>query len=134
MQVDWTIDLSTMVMAAGVVAAGLTIWVAVRMQVAQNTSALGALKEKTIPEMRADQLAAIAALEATLKHNQERVEAIRAKSAQELADFKLQVAREYATSDAIREVEERVVAAIERLGDRFDKWMDRQVEPNRNGR
>jgi hypothetical protein len=38
-----------------------------------------------------------------------------------LADFKLEVAKEYATTSAIEQVEERVVAAINRLGDRLDK-------------
>jgi hypothetical protein len=41
-----------------------------------------------------------------------------------LAEFKLEVARNYATNAAIREVENRIVAAIERLGDRLDKFSD----------
>jgi hypothetical protein len=41
-----------------------------------------------------------------------------------LSDFKLQVTREYVTQGAIREVELRLVAAIDRLGDRLDKWVD----------
>lgn len=56
-----------------------------------------------------------------------RAEEIRARGAHELAEYKLLVAREYATGDAIKEVEERVVEAINRLGDRFDKYFDRQT-------
>lgn len=56
---------------------------------------------------------------------EKRVEEVRAKAAHELAEYKLTVAREYATSGAIKEVEERVVEAINRLGDRFDKYFDR---------
>jgi basic membrane lipoprotein Med (substrate-binding protein (PBP1-ABC) superfamily) len=47
-----------------------------------------------------------------------------------LADYKLQVAKEYATTSAIKEVEERVVQAIDRLGDRLDKFLDQR---HRNG-
>jgi len=51
----------------------------------------------------------------------ERVESIRAKGAQELSDFKLEVAKNYATNIAIQAVEERIVVAIDKLGDRLDK-------------
>lgn len=47
-----------------------------------------------------------------------------AATAAVIADFKLEVARNYATNSSIREVEERVVQAIERLGDRLDKFLD----------
>lgn len=43
-----------------------------------------------------------------------------------LADFKLQVAKEYATTAAIKEVEDRIVQAIDRLGDRLDKFVDQR--------
>lgn len=54
-----------------------------------------------------------------------RAEEIRAKGAHELAEFKLAVAQNYATHDAIKEIEGRIVEAISRLGDRFDKYLDR---------
>lgn len=41
-----------------------------------------------------------------------------------LSDYKLQVAKEYATTNAIKEVEDRIVQAIDRLGDRLDKFVD----------
>ncbi|MER9685920.1 hypothetical protein [Mesorhizobium sp. M0139] len=47
--------------------------------------------------------------------------------AQVISDFKLEVARNYATNSSIREVEERVVQAIERLGDRLDKFLDNRT-------
>jgi hypothetical protein len=63
-----------------------------------------------------------------------RAEEIRAKSAHELAEFKLAVAQNYATHDAIKEIEGRIVEAISRLGDRFDKYLDRSpAAPRRRG-
>lgn len=41
-----------------------------------------------------------------------------------IGDFKLEVARNYATNNSIREVEQRVVDAIDRLGDRLDKFLE----------
>lgn len=43
----------------------------------------------------------------------------------DLAAFKLQVAREYATMSVIKNIEERILAAVERLGDRLDRVIDR---------
>jgi hypothetical protein len=42
----------------------------------------------------------------------------------ELADFREKVARDYATADMVASVEGRVVAAIDRLGDRIDRILD----------
>jgi hypothetical protein len=39
----------------------------------------------------------------------------------DLAEFKVHVASTYASHDTIRQVEERLIAAIDRLGDRLDK-------------
>lgn len=65
----------------------------------------------------------------------ERVETIRSKSAQELSDFKLEVAKNYATNAAITQVEERIVVAIDRLGERFDKIIiDHRPSPARGRR
>ncbi len=38
-----------------------------------------------------------------------------------LAQFREQVAREYVSREAMRELEERVVKAIDRVGDRLDR-------------
>lgn len=42
----------------------------------------------------------------------------------DLAAFKLTAAEKYATNAAIKEVEDRIVGAIDRLGDRLDKFID----------
>lgn len=44
-----------------------------------------------------------------------------------LALFREQVAREYVSREAMRELEERVVKAIDRVGDRIDRIMSPQV-------
>jgi hypothetical protein len=50
----------------------------------------------------------------------------------ELSEFKERVAREYATSAMVVAVEGRVVAAIDRLGDRIDRILEsRPVTPAR---
>lgn len=49
------------------------------------------------------------------------VETVRA----DLAAFKTEVARDYASNRMIEQMEERLVKAIERLGDRMDAWIDR---------
>jgi len=59
----------------------------------------------------------------------ERIEEVRAKGAHELSEFKLAVAEQYARNEAIKEVEERVVEAINRLADRLDRILDRQAKP-----
>lgn len=41
-----------------------------------------------------------------------------------LADYKLQVAEKYATNAAIKEVEQRIVETINRLGDRVENYFD----------
>ncbi len=89
-------------------------------QVASIISAGGAL------------LAIVAWVYRGLRAIERRVEEVRAKCANELAEFKLSVAREYATSEAIKEVEERVVEAINRLADRLDRILDHQAKPSRN--
>ena len=43
----------------------------------------------------------------------------------ELAGFKLRVAEKYVSSDSLREIEDRLVAAIERLGERLDRVIDK---------
>lgn len=42
-----------------------------------------------------------------------------------LARFREHVAREYTSKEAIREMEARLVSAIDRLGERFDKYIDK---------
>ena len=54
-----------------------------------------------------------------------RAEALADKVTADLADFRAHVAREYVTSSAIQRIEERLVQAIERLGDRLDRAFER---------
>jgi len=42
-----------------------------------------------------------------------------------LDDFRVEVARTYVTDRSMREIEERISAAIERLGDRLDRLFER---------
>jgi hypothetical protein len=42
----------------------------------------------------------------------------------DLADFKVDVARQYVTSEALLQVETRLLDAINRMADRFDRVMD----------
>ena len=46
--------------------------------------------------------------------------------AKNLQDFREKIAVEYVNRDSLRELEDRLVGAIERLGDRFDKYFDRK--------
>lgn len=43
----------------------------------------------------------------------------------DLSSFRLTVAKEYVAQTSLRELEERLVATIERLGDRLDRVLDR---------
>lgn len=46
------------------------------------------------------------------------------KARNDLADFKVDVARQYVTTEALLQVETRLVDAINRMADRFDRVMD----------
>lgn len=48
----------------------------------------------------------------------------------DLGDFREKVAREYATHEAMRQLEVGLVAAINRLGDRLDRLFETQHVPN----
>lgn len=49
-----------------------------------------------------------------------------ALTAKDLAEFRERVAREYASRDAIREMEDKLVAAMNRIGERIDRWIDKE--------
>ena len=116
MTFDFTVNVGTMLTLALGFGAGVAAWVTALTRITAH--------DKTL----ADMAITFAAIQATYKMLSERVEDIRAKSAAELADFKLEVAKHYATNTAISEVEKRIVVAIDRLGDRFDKIIDGQGE------
>lgn len=54
----------------------------------------------------------------------------REKLTEDLGNFKLTVAKEYVTVAGLREIEDRMVAAIERLGDRLDRIFERTDQRN----
>ena len=109
---DPTLNLANAVMIVGMAIAGLTVWYNTRNQVQKNTERI-----KEVSDM-------LSVANAKVALALERADDIRTRSERELAEYKLTVAKEYATVHSIREVEERVVQAIERLGDRLDKFLD----------
>ena len=112
MTFDLTINWPTVLALIGFAVAGITVWYNTRGQVQKNTDRIKDLGE------------AIALANTKVAQALEKADEIRAKNAHELAEYKLQVAREYATNHAVALIEERIVAAIDRLGDRFDKYFD----------
>lgn len=112
---DFAIPLTAIMTAVPLLIGGFTAWRIIKTQVALHEQQIDTLKKQ------------VTTVETKVEATMARVEQIREKSASELNEFRLQVAREYATTNAIREMEERLVSAIERLGDRFDKYVDRQT-------
>lgn len=51
---------------------------------------------------------------------------------QEMHNFQLEVATQYATNEAIKQVEQRVVDAINRLTGRLDSFLTRASNPSRD--
>lgn len=120
MTIDPTITIGNIVMIVTMIVGAVGAWFLLRGD-------LTAAKEDVV-DLKARLDALTSAHAATLQ----RVEQVRAKSANELAQFQLKVASEYATHAAIKEVEGRVVEAINRLGDRFDKYFDRGAPSSRS--
>ncbi|RUW38974.1 hypothetical protein EN739_12020 [Mesorhizobium sp. M2A.F.Ca.ET.017.03.2.1] len=111
--VDWSINLTGLLTFALTLAAGVAAWVTVRLKLAEL--------EKDFAEQRTGVANQFLAVNGLLKLLQERVEDIRAKGAHELAEFKLEVAKGYAGHEALREMEARLVKAIDDLGKRIEK-------------
>lgn len=134
---DLTVNLPAVISLGVLTGGGIAAWVTVRLQVAANKAALADQKADHAEDV-ADLKASIAAANALIKANAERIEDVRAKGAKELADYKLEAAQRYATSDLLKEVEERMIEAINRLGDRFDRYFDgvpvsKRRTPSRQG-
>ncbi len=112
MTFDFTVNFATIFAMLGFAIAGIAAWYNLRAQVQKNADRI---------DTQALQLTT-----ANLKVGLalEKADEARAKTASEFSDYRLQVAREYATNNAVALIEERIVAAIERLGDRFDKYFD----------
>lgn len=111
--IDWSINLTGLLTFAMTLGAGVAAWVTVRLKLAEL--------EKDFAENRTGVANQFVAVNAMLKLLQDRMEDIRAKGAHELAEFKLEVAKGYAGHEALREMEARLVKAIDELGRRIDK-------------
>ena len=106
---DFTINIGSIVTLVIGFGAGVAAWVTALYRINGHDTKLSDLAIALATAVEAHKLLS------------ERVESIRAKGAQELSDFKLEVAKNYATNKAIEAVEERIVVAIDKLGDRLDK-------------
>ncbi|PBC03287.1 hypothetical protein [Mesorhizobium sp. WSM3860] len=120
MQIDWTINLSHLLTIAFALAGGIAAWITLRWRVAA-LEAINARHERALEAQHNSTSMAIAAMQGSLKIIQDRIEDVRAKSAHELAEFKLDVAKHYAGYAALRDMEARLVKAIDELGERLEK-------------
>ncbi|MER8380720.1 hypothetical protein [Mesorhizobium sp. M1399] len=120
MTVDWTINITGIITIAMMMAAGVVAWVTLRWRVTALETA-NARNEKAIEAGHNNAALAGAAMQGSLKIIQDRIEDIRGKSAHELAEFKLEVAKNYAGYAALRDMEARLVKAIDELGERLEK-------------
>ncbi len=77
-------------------------------------------------QARAERKALSDRLDADRKAAADAAAAVRA----DLERHRLEVAKDYVSRDSLRELEERLVAAIERLGDRLDRVLDRRAKPS----
>ncbi|QKV20224.1 hypothetical protein [Oricola thermophila] len=114
-KVDLTINMAAILTVAVVLGGGLVAWGTVRNQVQANASA--------IDDLETD----VAAREAEIKLVAERVESVRAKSAKELDAFRIEVARSIPTNEALAALEDRLLDAVNRLGDKFDRFVEAQA-------
>lgn len=117
---DWTINISHVMTIAGAIAGGIVAWVTLRWRVAALEAA-NARFEKALEAQHNTIAMSSAALQGSLKIIQDRIEDVRAKGAHELAEHKLDVAKHYAGYTALRDMEARLVKAIDELGERLEK-------------
>lgn len=115
LRLDLTINLTAIITVAVMTAGGIAAWVTVRMRVAAA--------EKAITEMKLE----LATKDGEISAYAKRLEEVRAKGAHELSEFKLHVATTFATNAAIAQIEERLIGAIDRLGDRLDNHFSSQA-------
>lgn len=120
MVIDWTINISHVMYLAGLLAGGIVAWATLRSRVAALENGLPEQKRTIDAAHNAATMSSVA-VNGSLKILQERIEDIRAKSAHELAEFKLEVAKNYAGYAALRDMEARLVKAIDELGERLEK-------------
>lgn len=118
--IDWTLNISHVMTLAGALAGGIIAWITLRWRVAALEAA-NARNEKAIEAQHNSISMATAAMQGSLKIIQDRIEDVRAKGAHELAEHKLDVAKHYAGYTALRDMEARLVKAIDELGERLEK-------------
>ena len=123
MIIDWTVNISHVMTIAGMLAGGVVAWVTLRWRVAALEVA-NARFEKALEAQHNSMSMATAAMQGSLKIIQDRIEDVRGKSAHELGEFKLEVAKHYAGYTALRDMEARLVKAIDELGERLEKLSD----------
>ncbi|MBZ9856767.1 hypothetical protein LB566_23525 [Mesorhizobium sp. CA13] len=126
MQIDWTINLSHLLTIAFAIAGGIAAWITLRWRVAALEVA-NTRHEKALEAQHNATNMAIAAMQGSLKIIQDRIEDVRSKSAHELAEFKLDVAKHYAGYAALRDMEARLVKAIDELGERLEKLSEDRI-------
>lgn len=118
---DFTVNIAALIAFGTLAGTGIGAWVTTRWRLSAAEGAIVDLKTKN------------AAIAATLDIAEKRTEEVRAKGAKELADFKLEVAKDYATNSAIAQIEERLITAIDRLGDRLDNHFSSRPLPRPGG-
>lgn len=118
--IDWTINISHVMYLAALLAGGIIAWITLRLRVTALENGIPEQKRQIDAAHNAATMSSVA-VNGSLKILQERIEDIRAKSAHELAEFKLEVAKNYAGYAALRDMEARLVKAIDELGERLEK-------------
>jgi hypothetical protein len=72
----------------------------------------------------ADRLRGLEASAASAGAASSRADALATAAAQDLAAFKIEASRRFVTDEMLTKVEDRIVAAIDRLGDRLDRVIE----------
>lgn len=127
LQFDMTVGIPSLITIVVLAGSGIGAWYVMRAKGQENTKAIEKLEEDMGKQLTT--LAAAVAL-ANLKVEKatEKAEEVRGRTAHELAEYKLAAAERFATNASIRQVEERIVQSIDRLGDRLDKWLDNSAQ------
>lgn len=110
MVIDASISLGNLITLLVIFVGAVSGYVTMRMTVKANNAAINGLAE-TISHLSD-------AHDATSR----RVEEVRSKSAHELAELRLDVAKNYGTISQIQAVEKRILEGVSRLEGRFDRF------------
>ena len=121
---DWEIGFGNVVTLLVMLAGGVYTYFDIRARSIANTAAIVDAREtaeKAIAQVRAW------AAEEIKEAKDEAAEAkIRAEAANmALNEFRIEVAREYASKELIREITSNITTELHRLGDRIDSWLER---------